>query len=95
MTTPTAFACKRRIIAGLSIHAIASRYRRGVDKTDRAIGTDIFELALNASRFRDGHCRTFSLHCPEGNWVGNLDTVQLSNGHYQQLLNIRCFLQHV
>jgi hypothetical protein len=66
LTTPAAFEIKRQAIATLGIHAIARRYQRGFDNTDRAILTDISELALNASQLLGANSQTFALPCPSG-----------------------------
>jgi hypothetical protein len=93
LTTPAAVECKRLAIATLGIHAIARRYQRGFDNTDRAIQLDISELALNFSRLLDADSQTFTLACTSGFWVGAIDTVKISGLRDQRLLNVRSFLQ--
>jgi hypothetical protein len=94
LTTPAAFECKRLAIATLGIHAIARRYQRGFNNTDRAIQTDILELAINASRLLDADSETFAIPCPSGRWVGAIEIVRLSGAPDQRLLNVRSFLHH-
>jgi hypothetical protein len=92
LTTPAAFECKRVAIATLGIHTIARRFQRGFNNTDRAIQIDISELALNVSRLLDAEGQTFAIPCPSGQWVGAIETVSLSGGHDQRVLNVRSFL---
>lgn len=94
LTTPAAFECKRLAIAILGIHAIARRYQRGFDNTDRAIQTDISELTMNVCRLQDADGQSFAIQCPSGQWVGSIETVSLSGAPDQQLLNVRSFLHH-
>ena len=94
LTTPAAFECKRLAIAILGIHAIARRYQRGFDNTDRTIQTDISELAMNVSQLQNADGQTFAIPCPSGQWVGAIETVSLSGAPDQQLLNVRSFLHH-
>jgi hypothetical protein len=95
LTTPAAFEIKRHAIATLGIHAIARRYQRGFDNTDRAIQTDISELALNVSQLLSASSQTFALPCPSGFWVGAIDTVSVSGSPDQRLLNVRSFLHQL
>jgi hypothetical protein len=96
LTTPAAFECTRRAIAALGIHAIARRYQRGFDNTDRAIQTDISELALNGTPLLSlgAESQTFAIPCHSGQWVGATETVRLLRGPDQRLLNVRSFLHH-
>jgi hypothetical protein len=94
LTTPAAIETKRLAIATLGFHAIARRYQRGVDNTDRAIVTDISELALHFSRLLGIESETFALPCPSGVWVGAIETVRISSGPDQRVLNVRSFLHH-
>jgi hypothetical protein len=96
LTTPAAFESKRLAIATVSIHAIARRYQRGFDNTDRAIQADISELATNGSqRLGSGaENQTFAIPCHSGQWVGTIETVRLSSGPDLPLLNVRSFLHH-
>jgi hypothetical protein len=92
LTTPAAFECKRLAIAALGIHAIARRYQRGFDNTDRAMRTDISELALNFSRLLGAESETFAIPCHSCQWVGAIETVRPSSGPDQRLLHVRSFL---
>jgi hypothetical protein len=71
------------------------RYQRGLDNTDGAILRDISELALNAPGLLAADSQTFALPCPSGVWVGAIETVRLSNGPDQRLLNVRSFIHRV
>jgi hypothetical protein len=93
LSTPAAVECKRLAIGTLGTHAIARRYQRGFDNSDRAIQTDISELALNFSRLLRSDGKTFTLACTSGFWVGAIDTVKISGMRDQRLLNVRSFLQ--
>jgi hypothetical protein len=95
LTTPAAFETKRLAVAALGFHAIARRHQRGIENSDRAILTDIFELALQCSRLLEADSQTFALPCPSGVWVGAIETVRISSGPDQRLLNVRSFLHHL
>ena len=74
--------------------AIARRYQRGFDNTDRAIQTDISELTMNVCRLQDADGQSFAIQCPSGQWAGSIETVSLSGAPDQRLLNVRSFLHH-
>jgi hypothetical protein len=94
LTTPAAFEIRRQAIAIIGIHAIGRRYQRGFDNTDRAIQTDISELAVNGPQLLGADSPAFSIPCLSGIWVGAIEPVSVSGSSDQRLLNVRSFISH-